>query len=270
MVRKKGELYIDPIIKPELDRIKHIVTKRDRDFVIVFDGEEGSGKSVLAMQVMKYLDPTFCLDDVVFNSDQFLKRIKVNPKFKALLLDETYTSASSRGALSEVNRAMVGIATEMRQQNQFVGMCLPSIFDLDKYFALWRCRCLFHTYFNKKDGSRSRYVIFPQSSKKLLYLNGKKFYNYSKPRSPFPVCRFNNFYVVDEMTYRLRKSQAFQKRPSSNQAKGWVGQRNALIKELYYVHKVNAYKIAKIFEEREAKPLVRPEITKIINELRGR
>ena len=42
---------------------------------------KNSGKSVLAMQLASYLDPNFNLDQVVFNSDQFLKLIK-DPKTK--------------------------------------------------------------------------------------------------------------------------------------------------------------------------------------------
>ena len=179
--------YIDPIMRKELDRISDAVRKRDRDFVMVIDGEEGSGKSVLAMQLAKELDPSFTIENVVFNSDQFLERVRNVKRFSCVLLDEAYSAANSRATLTEVNRSMVGVATEMRQQNLFVLIVLPTFFDLDKYFALWRCRCLIHVYF-RKDGSRGSYLIFPRNKKKLLYLNGKKTYNYSKPKSPYPPC----------------------------------------------------------------------------------
>ena len=39
---------IDNVMLEELKRIKANVIKKDRDFVLVIDGEEGSGKSVLA------------------------------------------------------------------------------------------------------------------------------------------------------------------------------------------------------------------------------
>jgi hypothetical protein len=64
----------------------------------------------------------------------------------AIVLDEAFMAASSRSVLSEVNKAMMGLATEMRQKNLFVIMCLPTFFDLDKYFAIWRSRMLLHMY----------------------------------------------------------------------------------------------------------------------------
>ncbi len=200
----KDEYFIDNVIKEQLVNIKKEVIKKDRDFVLVIDGDEGSGKSVLAQQIAKKLDPKFDLDNICFNADQFIKRLKESPKYTCIVLDEAYNAASSRGSLTEVNRSMVGVATEMRQRNLFVIIVLPSFFDLDKYFALWRCKSLIHVYF-AADGSRGRYIIFPKTSKKYLYLNGKKFYDYSKPKSPYPPCRFNNHYTVDEIEYRKKK-----------------------------------------------------------------
>src|SRR3989337_2972665 len=129
---------IDPILKPELDKIINRVTKKDLDWVCVVDGEEGVGKSVFAQQLAKYLDPTFNLDNLVFTADEFIKQIKApeNKKGKAVLLDEAFNSANARASMSEVNRSLAGVATEMRQKNLYVIIVLPSIFDLDRYFAL--------------------------------------------------------------------------------------------------------------------------------------
>jgi hypothetical protein len=111
--------------------------------------------------------------------------------------------------MSAINRAMVGLATEMRQLNLFVIIVLPTFFDLDRYFAIWRTDTLFHLYFDKK-GKRGRYIMFPFTKKKKLYILGKKMYNYNTVKSPYPACRFNKGYVVDEMKYRMKKEQAFR------------------------------------------------------------
>ena len=99
-----------------------MVLKKDRDFVAVYDGEEGAGKSVLAMQHAKILDPDFTLDNVVYNAQQFMDKVK-DPNTKkgaCILLDEAYNAINSRASLSEMNRGMVAVATEMRQKNLFV------------------------------------------------------------------------------------------------------------------------------------------------------
>ena len=235
---------------------------------MVIDGEEGSGKSVLAQQYAKELDPKFNIDNICFNADQFIERLKKAPKYSCIILDEAFSSANSRSALTEVNRSLIGVATEMRQRNLFVIIVIPSFFDLDKYFALWRCRALFHVYF-KKDGSRGSYIIFPKNKKKYLYLNGKKFYNYSKPASPYPVCSFSNYYTIDEIEYRKKKAEAFKKRVVSNLAKRWKLQRDALVKEMYHNKKVRSSQFEKIFLNWGAKPVSQREIQRLVQLFEG-
>ncbi len=260
---KKVDYFVDDILKQELKRIHTAVTKKDRDYVMVVDGEEGSGKSVLAQQIAKELSPKFKIDNICFNANQFISQLKNSPKHSCIVLDEAYSSANSRAALSEVNRSLIGVATEMRQRNLFVIIVIPSFFDLDKYFALWRCRCLIHVYFTK-DGSRGRYILFPKTSKKYLYLNGKKFYDYSKPKSPYPACSFKNIYTVDEMEYRKKKAESFRKRIVSNMAKRWLLQRNGLIKELYHNLDIRTSQFEKIFLKWGSQPISQRELSSIV------
>lgn len=262
----EGEYFIDNILRQELDKIKLAVTKKDRDYVMVIDGEEGSGKSVLAMQIAKYLDPDFNLDKLVFNSNQFIDSIKKVKRHSCVILDEAYNASNARASLSEVNRSMVAVATEMRQRNLFVIFVLPTFFDLDKYFALWRCRALIHVYFNKK-GRRGKYIIFPKTHKKLLYLNGKKKYDYSKPQSPYPPCDFTNHYVLNEEEYREKKSQAFKKRVVSNQARKWFLQRNAYIKYIYSTLGMAQEDVSKIPQNYGVACINQRQISTILNEL---
>ncbi len=240
------KLWVAPIVKEQLDIVKKRVLTKDRDWVLVMDGEEGVGKSVLAQQIAKYLDPNFNINKIAFTSDEFLKIIK-DPKTKkgtAIILDEAFSAASSRSSLSEVNRAMIGVATEMRQKNLFIILCIPSFFDLDRYFALWRCRALFHIYFSQEEDRR--YVIFSKDQKKMLYLIGKKTYSYSKPHSNFPPFKFPNYYPVNEEEYRRKKANAFKKRTVSNQARRWLKQRNAYIKYLLLNLGISSKDIAEI------------------------
>lgn len=225
--------WVDPIIRKELEKIRTRVLTKDRDFVAVYDGEEGVGKSVLAQQHAKILDPNFTLDNIVFTAETFIQKIK-DPETKkgaCIILDEAFNSANSRASLTEINRSMVGLATEMRQKNLFVLMVLPSFFDLDRYFALWRCRALFHVYFTPEE--ERRYIAFDKDTKKLLYLAGKKSYNYTYPKAPFPPCNFYNHYTVNEEEYRKKKAEAFKHRTVSFRAKQWLEQRNTLIRHIY-------------------------------------
>ena len=259
----KQKFKNDNLLQPELEKIKLAVKKKDRDYVMVIDGEEGSGKSVLAQQLAITFDPNFTLDQICFNADQFLARLKQSPKHTCIVLDEAYNAANARASLTEVNRSLIGVATEMRQRNLFVIIVIPSFFDLDKYFALWRCRSLFHVYFGEK-GERGRYIIFPKKEKKYLYLTGKKFYDYSKPRSPYPPLSFGNYYTVDEMEYRRKKEDAFKKRIVSNLAKRWKHQRDSLINEMYHNQQIKTGNFEKIFIKWGGKPLSMRELQRIV------
>lgn len=259
--------FVDSIVRAELEKVKERVLKKDRDYVAVYDGEEGVGKSVLAMQHAKVLDPSFNLDHVVFTADDFIKIIK-DPKTKkgtAVVLDETFNAANSRASLTEVNRAMIALATEMRQKNLFILLVLPSFFDLDRYFALWRSRALFHVYFTPEEDRH--YIIFPKDAKKLLYLSGKKTYNYQYPKSPFPPSKFFNQYVVDEDDYRAKKAEAFKKRTVSNQARNWLLQRNAMIKYVIRTLGYTAEQINEILRQSNTHPLSPAQISFVMNEI---
>ena len=254
---------VDPLLVPILDKKAKEVRTKDKDWVAIIDGEEGSGKSVLAMQLAKHLDPNFNLDNIAFNADQFIEKIKNAKKCSCIVLDEAFSSANSRASLTEVNRSMIGLATEMRQKNLFVLIVLPTFFDLDKYFSLWRCRALFHVYF-RPDGSRGRYVVYPKTAKKFLYLYGKKTYDYTKWKSPYPPLSFTGKYVVSEAQYRKLKAEAFKKRTESNLAKRWKQQRDALINELYHNKETATSEIVKIFVRWGKKPISMREIQRIV------
>lgn len=216
----------------QIPRWKNDVLKKDKDKVIVIDGREGSGKSALAQQLASNLDPEFNIDKITFTAEEFMNAVKSPSRKKGdcIILDEAFLAANSRSAMSQINKAMVGLATEMRQLNLFVIICLPSFFDLDKYFALWRTDLLIHTYFDKQ-GNRGRYILWGASKKKQLYLNGKKFYNYSCVKSPYPACRFNKGYAVEEEEYRKRKQEAFRKEKVSQREVMWKERALKLIKE---------------------------------------
>lgn len=257
--------YLAPMMRKELDKIKRLVLEKDRDFVWIIDGEEGVGKSLLAQQQAAYLDPNFNIDNVCFNSTTFINRLKTCGRGSCIILDEAFSAANSRASLTDVNRSLIGVATEMRQRNLFVIIVLPSFFDLDRYFALHRARALMHVYFDKETGDRGQYVVFPKHQMKLLYIFGKKFYSYGKPHSMFPPFRFNNFFVVDEFEYRKRKKDAFQKRVVSKTTHRFIEQRTILIKELHNKFKYSLEDINNLFKEKGLKELSKDTFSMILS-----
>ena len=198
--------YMDGYLKSNLDMAKNAV-KDDWDMVIVVDGPEGAGKSVLAQQMAFYCDPTLTLKRIVFREDTFRKAVLDAKRYEAIVFDEAYGGMASRRSMSRTNKVIVDLLTEIRQKNLFIFVVLPSYFDLDKYVALWRSRCLVHIYHDRFQ--RGYFSFFSYSKKKDLYVYGKKYYNYRCVKSDFKG-RYMNFYTVEKEKYKEKNLKSLR------------------------------------------------------------
>jgi len=116
----------------------------------------------------------------------------------------------------------------------FVIIVLPTIFMLDRYVALFRSKALFHVYRNK--GQRGYFVVFSKQKKKVLYLKGKKMFDYSYPKSDFKG-RFTDFYPIDEQSYRDKKLKALEEGIPSGKDPKYLIQRDIFIYICYEAFK---------------------------------
>jgi len=198
----KDECYMDGYLKQNLDTARTVIRK-DWDMLFVCDGSEGSGKSVMVQQMAKYCDPSLTIERIVFTPKGFREAIIEAKPYQAVVYDEAYTGLSSRATMSLINRTLISMLAEIRQKNLFVFVVMPCFFDLDKYVALWRSRALLHVYVGD-NFQRGFFSFYNSTRKKDLYINGKKYYNYNKPKPNF-FGRFTNHYTVDEDEYRKKK-----------------------------------------------------------------
>lgn len=237
--KMKGEIgwtgYMDGFLKTNLAACQKAI-KQDWDMICIVSGAEGAGKSVLAQQCAKHVDPDFNIERVCFNPKEFISSINKAKKFQAIVYDEAYGGMSSRAAMSEVNRSLMGVLAEIRQKNLWVFIVLPSFFELDKYAAIHRSRFLLHVY--AKDFKRGRFSFYSFDRKKLLYVLGKKYYSMSKPRPNF-IGRFVKGYTVDEEEYRQKKLDALKAREEKKDERmtarhiKYMEQRDIIIRRAY-------------------------------------
>lgn len=164
------------------DNVIPSLHSKDKDYVIVVDGREGSGKSTFAMQLGKYVDPSLDLSRVVFSPEDFREAILRAKKGECIIYDEAFTGFSSRASLSPVNKVLVSLAMQMRQKNLFILIVLPTIFLLDKYMALFRANSLIHVHETKgkrgKPSRRGYFRLYNYEKKKKLILGGSKTMSY--------------------------------------------------------------------------------------------
>ena len=224
---EKKNLYVDGRLHYNLiEKVKPKIKKKDFDWVCIVDGGEGAGKSVFSMQLAKILDPTFNLDRVCMSPQEFTKAVMRAKKGQAIIFDEAFPGLSSRASLTEKNRLLVGLMMEMRQKNLFIIIVMPTIFLLDRYVALFRARGLFHIYL--KNGKRGQWMFFNNKKKKLLYLIGKKMFNYGVPKTNFRG-RFQDQYTVNEEKYREKKGDALKNKSRVTRSAAYKYQRDLLL-----------------------------------------
>lgn len=259
----KRSLYMDSRLYNDIQtKILPKIKKKDFDWVWVVDGPERSGKSVFAMQLAKILDPSFELSRVCMTPTDFTKAILKAKKGQCVIFDEAHTGLSSRASLTEINRLLVSLMMEMGQKNLFVIIVMPTIFQLDRYAALFRTKGLFHIYLKK--GRRGRWAYFNSKKKKLLYLKGKKMFDYSFPKTKYRG-RFGDQYVVDEKEYRKKKKDALSTKSRITKAETYKSQRDTLFWIMYKKLGLTQVKITRLCNNIGFK-IHRTNILKILQE----
>lgn len=231
--------YLDGIYKDILDNLKIEVLKKDYDGLIIFASDEGYGKSTHSFQTAMYLDPNFNLDKVVFTADQFIDAVNVATKGDCIVFDETMGYLGSRGAMSKFNRTLIKVFSEMRSKNLFIILNIPSFFELDKYPAIHRS--IFMVYIYK----RSYFAFFGKQRKKKLYIEGKKYYNYSVPADFIGRC--TKYFVLNKENYNEKKLESIKTfMDSKDLDKKVMIMRNKLIVYLVNVKEVPVKEVSEL------------------------
>ena len=211
---KDLSVYYDGYLIDILNTMKKAIEKHNTSIVLIIDGRSGKGKTTISNQIALYLDNNYSIDNIYYNPDTFLEGLANAKKGDFLLFDEAML-ISSRSALSRVNKMIIQSMSMIRSKNLYIGFCVNSVFDLDKNLALSRADCLVHVY-GEGLFDRGRFATFFKSPGdninrlKGLYLNGKKYYSYTKPRANF-YGKFTKEFIVDEIEYEKRKQTAINK-----------------------------------------------------------
>ncbi|MHA1880885.1 MAG: hypothetical protein ACTSYG_10865 [Candidatus Heimdallarchaeota archaeon] len=242
---KKG--HMDGFLKTNLDLYK-LMVKKKKDLIFIVSGREGEGKSVITAGILKYLDPTFNLDRCYLNGDEFLKAlIDANEPFKAYMFDEGQ-EFTSRAAMTRFNKFLVQVLSKVRAKQLYIGICIPSFFELDKYAAIHRSSFLLNVY--SKEGRRGYFIFWNWEKKKLLYLQGKKNYDFNCVRGNFHGGFTKKMFPFNEEDYNLKKQEAMDKLTEQleEQQSRMKVQRDCLLNYLYEVVGLKQIEISEIIK----------------------
>ena len=215
IVDSKFDYFISKNLRTHWEKYSLAYMKKvNRDRVIIVDGTEGVGKSLWTIQQAAALDkdmfstPKNFISRIAFSPEEFFDIVR-KTKNGVVIFDEAFRGFSSRSALSKVNKKLVSVLMEMRQNNNIVFIVLPSFFLLDLYPAMLRSNSLFNIYFDPKSGKRA-WRGFNKRDKNAIYQKGaKKSWTYTI-NTMFKGNFYSKFPGGDEYkeAYEKKKSQA--------------------------------------------------------------
>lgn len=136
--------------------------EEDWDSVVVIDGGEGTGKTTLGLHKLDHfytLRNGQCVEEdirhVCLTGEDFKKDLSDLNKREMTIYDEA-GELNKRRALSQFNVMMMQTYQVIRGDNLYTVLILPSIFELDSFFAKRRVKGLYHVY------RRGRVAYFTQ------------------------------------------------------------------------------------------------------------
>lgn len=136
--RTRGTLKRNPLKSYIIKR----VMKQNRNYLVAFVGETGSGKSYAAIEFALQLDPTFTIERIVFSVQEFMALINSGlPSGSVILFDEVGVSMDSRQWYSMINKMMNYVLQTFRHRNLICIFTVPLMKFVDS-----NARNLMHAY----------------------------------------------------------------------------------------------------------------------------
>lgn len=114
--------------------------KENRNFVILFTGQVGGGKSYASLSIADYLTPSmkvgFDLEGLVFDIPDFINRVRSGKAGDVIILDEIGISAGSRDALTKTSKTLSKVVQSVRYLQYCTIFTIPNANFLDRQIRL--------------------------------------------------------------------------------------------------------------------------------------
>lgn len=116
--------------------------------IVLISGTTGTGKTELAIQIAKYLDPNFSIDDIYWDTESLVNIATSNenqkPRGTVFMFDEAREGTQSINAMSETNRKMGLFLDTIRSRGYHILLLQPSFFLFQRQIAIYSSDFLFH------------------------------------------------------------------------------------------------------------------------------
>ena len=200
-----------------LDKIIPRYIKRNWDFVAIVEGEVGAGKTTLAIQSGYYLDPTLNIDRICFTLKQFEEAVDNGKRGQVVIYDEAVTSMLSAEAFKWETVQLIKKITQCRKKGLIIFLLIPSIFMLQKYFAIFRSQ--FDIRVLAKHGDRGTFIVYNKAAKQELVIQSRGTFRYLVKASlpPMNFTKYCPIPIDDGSEYDIKKDEAMSYRDGEKQ-----------------------------------------------------
>jgi len=207
--------YIDNKLKHNIDVLVD-ATKDNDDLLIIIDGKERSGKSLLARQIGYYVASRqgleFGVDNIHFGLKEYIDGSLTSENYSPQILDEARNILNRKSSMSKGTRKFTNYLSECAKKRQCHIIVLPAYHDLDKYVVNWRAKFVINVqkYFvpdSKKDSGfslkRGEYKVYMADN----YLRDSYHYPYRYPKKYEFQGKFDNTEVINVVEYEKKKDE---------------------------------------------------------------
>lgn len=172
------------------DRFCHFKRRKlraDEDWVSVYDGREGSGKSTGAIwDAMATSRELFNFrEHICYDPEELMRLVDDTPPFGTIVLDEAGEAFFSRSFRNHINIAIAKTLQQMRYRNLNVILCVPHKDYID---LIGRNRCRSWTHFDANKRGHAEFMMPFRSkyySRDEPYWESFFFYQFSPLPPPF-------------------------------------------------------------------------------------
>ena len=212
----------------EISILLYCAVFEDDDMLLLIDGKEGAGKSLLGRKVCDLCKKlllcwgvkiNFSIDNIHFTTQEYMNA-SLEAKKKGLkgfpnLLDEARDELNRASAITKKSKKFTNFLSEIRDANQVHKIILPAFHDVDTSIVMWRQRLIIHVdkeYIKSKKTptgytlKRGLFRCFINNKfLKWAYFNSKIRYSY--PRNSEFTGRFDAEDPIDGDAYIKKKTE---------------------------------------------------------------
>lgn len=210
--------YINETLAENLDVMVDMIDK-DMTFLGLITGNDsvGNGKTTMVTQIGSYLtykinkkyglNNEFTANNIVMEGKDLPEKSFKMPKFSVIQLDEGDDMTTH--SMKQVSVNLKRYFRKCRQLNQILLIILPSFFELPKFYALNRSHFLINVKFQGRF-ERGYFDFYSPKAKKMLYIKGKKDWDYDAWQPDFHGNFFSSYCFFPNLKENIEKYKAMK------------------------------------------------------------